>query len=315
MTERESDNHLDLLDQIQNEFDTLLFDEKPQAIDDVMKTASDDQFESEFAMIDTAPDTPEEVNSEIGEKALFAEDIVQTFGGTERETEEHATEEHATEEHAAPIPIEGKPSAGRKMAAPRAGRSGQRAYSRRMAASAVIAFALLTAAVASTLWVFSMPADQQKQIAYKTPEKAFSNSGKKQAASENSTVKSISTDNRSAQPATKSHETHAKASTEQKPADANIKEGSRPLSSPSNAKRWIVNLASFKSEIDAQAFLASLGKSGIQTEVHPFQTKASTWYRVRATGFTSKPEAEKQLKAWMKQLRISGAWVSRQDKH
>ena len=75
--------------------------------------------------------------------------------------------------------------------------------------------------------------------------------------------------------------------------------------------RWVVNLYSYEQRWEMNEKMEELKKKGIPTEMIVVKVDGRRWFRIRATGFRTKTEAESYATKIKKTLNNGLAWVSK----
>ncbi|MGH8550014.1 MAG: SPOR domain-containing protein [Methylococcales bacterium] len=74
---------------------------------------------------------------------------------------------------------------------------------------------------------------------------------------------------------------------------------------------WSVNLMSLTEMAVAKKEQETMRKKGVATEIQPTKISGRTWYRLRVSGFKTKPEAQKFADSVKKKLGLASTWVTR----
>lgn len=90
------------------------------------------------------------------------------------------------------------------------------------------------------------------------------------------------------------------------PAISSVKSGP----SAGSEGGWVVNLASFSGEAQAEGLLKTLQQAGIPAELQTTMLNGDTRHRLRVTGFSTREEAKRYAGELDKGLDLRGPWVS-----
>jgi len=181
-----------------------------------------------------------------------------------------------------------------------------------------LAVAILMAAVAGSIWTFYYPSSHQsasnKQTAKDTPQVIITKPDRAVKYIPVNKPNSSASDSNARKQDTAHITDHAAPATHRQPpgqARAHHKKTAPTASVPALSGDWVINLESFKELDDANAYVARLTKRDIHTDVMAIQIKGKAWYRVRLTGLPSRQEAEKQRLVLVKKLKLNSAWISK----
>ncbi len=74
---------------------------------------------------------------------------------------------------------------------------------------------------------------------------------------------------------------------------------------------WVVNISSYNYQSMARRKLEEFKDKGVSAEIHPVTIKGKPMYRIRATGYESRKEANTWLSLLQDRLGVETAWVSK----
>ena len=75
--------------------------------------------------------------------------------------------------------------------------------------------------------------------------------------------------------------------------------------------KWVVNISSYAFESYARRKLDEFRNRGVIAEIHPVTIKGKRMYRIRATGYETRQEAQTWQSLLQDRLGVEGAWVSK----
>jgi len=267
--EHGSTDDMDIFDQLQQEFDTLISDDASDVSPPAFSDNSDESF-GELPTSDEQTDAPASTQEQQATEQLVYDTPIKPDSVDDNLMEDDDQKSMHNEPDQSIADKEKESD---------------------MPVSTIImlglAVAILMAAVAGSIWAYYYPSSQQaasnKQSAKDTPQVIIT----KQARA----VKYI--------PINKPD------------SNARKQSAAHTDSAPTRSGDWIINLESFNTSDDANAYAARLTQRDIHADIMAVQIKGKAWYRVRLTGFPSRQEAETQRLILVKKLKLNSAWISK----
>lgn len=77
-------------------------------------------------------------------------------------------------------------------------------------------------------------------------------------------------------------------------------------------KSWFINVASFSNQNTANKLAQKIRTAGFNAAVTPIKINNKTLYRIRASAYHSRDEAERQAQDLQSKLKLTGLWVSKE---